>query len=157
MIGAVANGGAFYKPTLIKQTRNRETGETISFSSELWRRTTFDADVLEEVRRALLGVTSEPRGTAHGAATPLASVAGKTGTAQVIAQKVAGRKLSAKTEDHAWFVAYAPADRPRIAVAIVVENGGHGGSAAAPVAKKVIEAFMKNEESMKHAGTQTIR
>ena len=68
-------------------------------------------------------------------------MAGKTGTAQVIAQKVAGRKLSANTQDHAWFVAYAPADNPKIAVAVVVEHGGHGGSAAAPVAKKVIEEY----------------
>ena len=50
-----------------------------------------------------------------------------------------------------------PADKPKIAVAVLVEHGGHGGSAAAPIAKKVIEAFMKNEESMKHAGSQTIR
>jgi penicillin-binding protein 2 len=78
-------------------------------------------------------------------------VAGKTGTAQVIEQKVAGGKLSATTQDHAWFVGYAPANDPKIAVAVVVEHGGHGGAAAAPVAKKVIEEFMK------HAGTKTAR
>jgi penicillin-binding protein 2 len=157
MIGAIANGGMFYRPTLLKLTRNRETGVTRSFPPERMNRIILDPKTLDEVRKALLGVTSEPGGTAHGAATPLATVAGKTGTAQVIAQKVPGRKLSGKTQDHAWFVAYAPADKPRIAVAVLVEHGGHGGSAAAPVAKKVIEAFMKNEESMKHAGSQTIR
>jgi penicillin-binding protein 2 len=98
------------------------------------------------VQSALVGVVNEPGGTAHGAATPLAMVAGKTGTAQVIAQKVAGRKLSEETSDHAWFVAYAPVDHPKIAVAVVVEHGGHGGSAAAPVAKKVIEEYLKNVE-----------
>jgi penicillin-binding protein 2 len=157
MIGVVANAGVFYRPRLLKMTRNRETGETEHFSSpEVLKRISLDPKALELVQKALLGVTSETRGTAHGAATPLASVAGKTGTAQVIAQKVAGRKLSAHTEDHAWFVAYAPFDNPKIAVAVLVEHGGHGGSAAAPIAKKVIEAFMKNEESMKH-GSQTIR
>jgi penicillin-binding protein 2 len=157
MMSAVANGGSFYRPTLLKWTRNRETGETKAFSSEPTKKINLDPVALEEVRRALLGVTSEPGGTAHGAATPLATVAGKTGTAQVIAQKVPGRKLSEKTGDHAWFVAYAPADHPKIAVAVLVEHGGHGGSTAAPVAKKVIEAYMKNEEYMKNAGSQTIR
>jgi penicillin-binding protein 2 len=157
MMSAVANGGSFYRPTLLKSTRNRETGETKAFSSEPTKKINLDPVALEEVRRALLGVTSEPGGTAHGAATPLATVAGKTGTAQVIAQKVPGRKLSEKTGDHAWFVAYAPADHPKIAVAVVVEHGGHGGSTAAPVAKKVIEAYMKNEEYMKNVGSAAVR
>lgn len=157
MISAVANGGSFYHPTLLKWTRNRETGETKAFSSEPKRKINLDPVALDEVRRALLGVTSEPGGTAHGAATPLATVAGKTGTAQVIAQKIPGRKLSEKTGDHAWFVAYAPADHPKIAVAVLVEHGGHGGSAAAPVAKNVIEAYMKNEEYMKNAGPAPVR
>jgi len=157
MMSAVANGGSFYRPTLLKWTRNRETGETKAFSSEPKKKINLDPVALEEVRRALLGVTSEPGGTAHGAATPLATVAGKTGTAQVIAQKVPGRKLSEKTGDHAWFVAYAPADHPKIAVAVVVEHGGHGGSTAAPVAKKVIEAYMKNEEYMKNVGPAASR
>jgi penicillin-binding protein 2 len=91
-------------------------------------------------------VVNEPGGTAHAAATPLATVAGKTGTAQVIAQKVSGRKLSDETKDHAWFVGFAPVGNPKIAVAVVVEHGGHGGSAAAPIAKKVIEEYLKNVE-----------
>jgi len=157
MIGAVANGGSFYRPSLIRMTKNRETGETKNFPPELKRTVTLDPAALAEVRSALLGVTSEPHGTAHGAATPLASVAGKTGTAQVIAQKVPGRGVTRDTQDHAWFVAYAPADNPKIAVAVLVEHGGHGGSAAAPVAKKVIEAFMRNEEGMKHAGQTAAR
>ncbi|HEY6010777.1 MAG TPA: penicillin-binding protein 2 [Nitrospirota bacterium] len=147
MIGAVANGGYFYRPTLLRQSRNRETGEVKTFSSERTGRVRLDPAVLEQVRSALAGVVAEPGGTAHGAATPLATVAGKTGTAQVIAQKVAGRKLSEKQSDHAWFIAYAPVEQPRIAVAVVVEHGGHGGSAAAPVARKVIEEFMKNADA----------
>jgi penicillin-binding protein 2 len=151
MIGAVANGGVFYQPMLLKRTRNRVTGAEKVFAPREKRRTVFKPEALEAVRSALLGVTSEAGGTAHGAATPLAPVAGKTGTAQVIEQKVAGGKLSATTQDHAWFVGYAPANDPKIAVAVVVEHGGHGGAAAAPVAKKVIEEFMK------HAGTKTAR
>jgi len=151
MIGAVANGGVFYQPMLLKRTRNRVTGAEKVFAALEKRRAVFKPEALEAVRSALLGVTSEAGGTAHGAATPLAPVAGKTGTAQVIEQKVAGGKLTESTQDHAWFVAYAPANDPKIAVAVVVEHGGHGGAAAAPVAKKVIEEYLK------HAGTKTAR
>lgn len=146
MISAVANDGTLYQPSLLKQTRNRETGAVNEYSSEHKETITLDAHALREVRSALAGVVAEPGGTGHAAATPLGAVAGKTGTAQVIAQKVAGRKLSAATGDHAWFVAYAPVENPKIAVAVVVEHGGHGGSAAAPVAKKVIEEYLKNAQ-----------
>jgi penicillin-binding protein 2 len=146
MMSAVANGGRFFRPLLLKQTRNRETGEVKVVSPEHTGSVTLDPNVLREVRSALAGVVNEPGGTAHAAATPLAMVAGKTGTAQVVAQKVSGRKLSDETKDHAWFVAFAPVENPKIAVAVVVEHGGHGGSAAAPIAKKVIEEYLKNVE-----------
>ena len=146
MIGAVANGGYFYRPNLLKQTRNRETGAVTAYSTDRWGKISLDERALTLVREALAGVVNEPGGTGHGAQTRLAKVAGKTGTAQVIAQKVAGRKLSESTQDHAWFVAYAPVDNPRIAVAVLVEHGGHGGAAAAPIARKVIEEYLKNAE-----------
>jgi penicillin-binding protein 2 len=146
MMSVIANGGHFYRPVLLKQTRNRETGVVKVFSSEHKRKISIDPQALQQVRDALAGVVAEPGGTGHGAATRLATVAGKTGTAQVIAQKVAGAKLSEATQDHAWFVAYAPVDHPKIAVAVLVEHGGHGGSAAAPIAKKVIEEYLKNAD-----------
>ncbi len=147
MIAAIANGGLFYRPHLLEQTRNRETGIVKRFSPELRGKVAIDPKVLEELRSALVGVVNEPDGTAHAAGTPLAVVAGKTGTAQVVAQKVPGRRLGVKEQDHAWFVSYAPADNPKIAVAVLVEHGGHGGGAAAPVARKVIEEYMKNAGS----------
>lgn len=150
MISAIANGGYFYRPTLLKMTRNRETGAVTTFSPERKNRIVLDPNALEEVRRGLTGVVNEPGGTAHGAQNPFAIVAGKTGTAQVITQKIPGRKLSEKTQDHAWFIAYAPVDDPKIAVAVLVEHGGHGGGAAAPVARRVIEEYMKN------AGPKTV-
>ncbi len=147
LIGAVANGGVFYRPNLVLQTRNRETGTVTQTSPERKGRAVIDSAALDEVRKALIGVVSEPGGTGHGALTPIATVAGKTGTAQVIAQKEPGKKLSGKTQDHAWFIAYAPVENPRIAVAVLVEHGGHGGGAAAPIARRVIEEYMKNVES----------
>ncbi len=147
MISAVANGGYLYQPVLLKQTKDRETGEVKNFAASQQKQAiSLNEEVLEEVRQALVGVVNEPGGTGHGAQTPLATVAGKTGTAQVVAQKVAGRTLSESTRDHAWFVAYAPVEKPKIAVAVLVEHGGHGGAAAAPVAKRVIEEYLKNVE-----------
>ena len=63
-------------------------------------------------------------------------IGGKTGTAQV-----ASRESGIKDEDHAWFAAYAPADKPQIVMAVILENGGHGGAAAAPVARKIFAAY----------------
>lgn len=150
IMSVIANGGDFYQPQLLKKSRDRETGAEKIYPSVKKRRLVFDPVALEEVRRGLIGVTTEPGGTAHGAATPLGTVAGKTGTAQVIAQKIPGQKLTGKTQDHAWFIAYAPADKPSIAVSVIVEHGGHGGAAAAPIARKVIEEYLKN------AGPKTI-
>ena len=84
------------------------------------------------------------KGTARTAKSSLVSIAGKTGTAQVVALQADSKKEQPKAfKDHAWFVAYAPLDHPRIAVAVVVEHMGHGGSAAAPLAKMLIEAFIQ--------------
>jgi penicillin-binding protein 2 len=144
MISTVANGGTVFRPHLLKETRNRETGKIKMFEPEVVSRLRLDPTALDEVRRALVGVVNEPGGTAHRAQSEFAVVAGKTGTAQVIAQKIPGTRLTERTQDHAWFVAYAPADNPKIAVAVLVEHGGHGGGAAAPVAKQVIEEYLKN-------------
>jgi penicillin-binding protein 2 len=151
LMSVVANGGIFYRPRLLKETRNRETGEITTPAPERLNKIMLDPAALDEVRKALVGVVNEPGGTAHAAQNAFAMVAGKTGTAQVIAQKVPGRKLSEKTQDHAWFIGYAPADNPKIAIAVLVEHGGHGGGAAAPVARQVIEEYMKN------AGPATVR
>lgn len=150
LMSVIANGGDFYQPQILKRSRNRETGDVETYEPVKERSFSFDPEALEEVRSALIGVTTEPGGTAHAAATPLGVVAGKTGTAQVIAQKIPGMKLTERTRDHAWFIAYAPADDPQIAVSVLIEHGGHGGGAAAPVAKKVIEEYLK-----KNAGKKT--
>jgi len=146
LMSLVANGGYFYRPMLLRQSRNRETGVVTTYSPELRNKVTIDANALEVVRKALAGVVAEPGGTGHAAQTPMATVAGKSGTSQVIAQKVAGRHLAELSRDHAWFIAYAPVENPKIAVAVIVEHGGHGGSAAAPIARRVIEEYLKNAE-----------
>jgi penicillin-binding protein 2 len=94
------------------------------------------------IKDALSGVVNEPRGTGSKARIEGLTVAGKTGTAQVISAKAATAvKNPDDWDDHAWFVAFAPAEDPKIVVSVLIEHGGHGGSTAAPIAKKVIEAF----------------
>jgi penicillin-binding protein 2 len=75
-------------------------------------------------------------------------VAGKTGTAQVVHQgdsKIPESQIPWEKRDHAWFVCYAPARAPEIAVVVLIEHGGHGGSVAAPVAKKIMEAYFQGK------------
>src|SRR5690606_25609913 len=109
-----------------------------------------DAAHWEAVHAAMVGVTTEPRGTARAAlAGTLHRVAGKTGTAQVFtvaqSEKYNEDEIDEALRDHGLFVAYAPAEDPRIAVAVVVENGGGGSRAAAPVAKRVLDAYFRGE------------
>jgi penicillin-binding protein 2 len=101
---------------------------------------------VERLHKALVDVVQGPRGTGGAARSSLVEIAGKTGTAQVIEMKGAylkSEQLAHFHRDHAWFVAYAPAQNPRIALVVLVEHGGHGGDAAAPMAKKVIEKYME--------------
>jgi penicillin-binding protein 2 len=105
----------------------------------------FRATHLDLVRRAMRRVVSDPHGTARKAEVEGFAVAGKTGTAQVVRLARDGAydtdTIPWEQQDHALFICYAPFESPEIAVAVVVEHGGHGGSTAAPVARRVIEAY----------------
>jgi penicillin-binding protein 2 len=94
------------------------------------------------VHDALIGVVEEPRGTGGRARVPGMRVAGKTGTAQVVhlqhTEDLEEDEVPVRYRDHAWFVAFAPAEAPQIVVAVLNEHGGHGGSAAAPIAQRVL-------------------
>ncbi len=104
----------------------------------------LDEKQWEAVKKALTGVVQDAGGTAHRSSIPGISISGKTGTAQVVSYDKFGRKARSKlTEDHAWFVAYAPSEKPEIAIAVMVEHGGHGGAAAAPVAKAVLQKYFE--------------
>jgi cell division protein FtsI/penicillin-binding protein 2 len=99
----------------------------------------IDPSILEKIKKSMVGVVDDPRGTGHKAALPETSgvvVGGKTGTAQV-----GSREGGVREEDHAWFAGYAPADNPQIVVVALVENGGHGGVAAAPIARDMLMSF----------------
>jgi penicillin-binding protein 2 len=108
------------------------------------------------IREALAGVVTE--GTGGRAKSSLVTIGGKTGTAQTAALRTGPEKdIPKKFRDHAWFVAFAPVESPKIAVAVLAEHMGHGGSAAAPLAKELIETYIKlaAAKPSTHPGTST--
>jgi penicillin-binding protein 2 len=96
-------------------------------------------ETLRLVQQTLWGVVHEPKGTGWRARLDGVGIAGKTGTVQVIAHSPKGDKLPERLRDHGWFVAYAPVERPQLAMVIFGEHGGRGGSAYAPIARRIVE------------------
>jgi penicillin-binding protein 2 len=142
MIGTVAMGGDRYRPRYIREIRGRD-GTTTTAEPVAADHVAVSPRTFALLRDALKGVVVEPGGTGRAARSTVADIAGKTGTAQVAAMAPGSRgSKAAHLQDHAWFVAFAPADAPRIAVTVLVEHGGHGGSVAAPIAKHVIETYL---------------
>jgi len=142
----LANDGVAFQPHLVKEVRSSRPGESRFIASKPLYNLNIDSRHLDLVKRAMVGVT-QPGGTAVYASlgTPY-RIAGKTGTAQVIAmkqgEKYDAEKIDERHRDHAWFIAFAPAEKPMIALALLVENGGHGGGTAAPIARKVMDYYL---------------
>ncbi|MFQ5903752.1 MAG: penicillin-binding protein 2 [Candidatus Binatia bacterium] len=144
LMAAVANGGTLYRPWFVRKVESLDGTLIREYGPEEIRSLTLKESTLEHVRSALRDVVNSGPGTGGGARSDLIEIAGKTGTAQVAEMRggvVKSEQLPYSIRDHAWFVAYAPAERPEIAVVTLVEHGGHGGSAAAPLAKRVIEEY----------------
>lgn len=149
MMAAVANGGKLYRPRLVNKVESVDGATVREYGPELIRAIELKPETLTRVHNALADVVGGAGGTGGAARSQLIAIAGKTGTAQVIEMKGAylkSEQLSQFQRDHAWFVAYAPAQNPRVAIAVLVEHGGHGGAAAAPMAKKVFEKFVEVEK-----------
>ena len=128
VIAAIANDGIIYPPHLIKE-------KTVSPFAVIG-----DKKYIHLIKKALRDVVRTSNGTGKDAASYLISIAGKTGTAQVVSMKKFSKSIK-KYRDHAWFVAFAPYEEPNVAMSVLVEHGGHGGSTCAPLAKKVAEAY----------------
>ena len=143
---AFANNGDRLTPRLVKDMTDSQQSESLAISTEHHPVSISNKRNWSEVHDAMVNVTEGKRGTAKRIRTPLYRIAGKTGTAQVFSVKqneeYDEEKIAKKFRDHALFVAYAPADAPQIAVAVIVENGGHGGSTAAPIARKLMDAYL---------------
>ena len=152
LIATVAMSGVRYQPHLIKAIRDRTTGRLFEFPPVQIGKVELADETYSAIRQALSGVVSEPHGTGAAARSKMVSIGGKTGTAQVVEVKpgVETKSLPLEFQDHAWFIAYAPVENPKIAVAVLVEHGGHGGETAAPPAKRIIEEYLKNAGSEVH-------
>lgn len=154
---AVANGGILYKPRLVKRIES-EDGQTVSEILPVTERVLpISKKNIDILRDALWGVVNEPHGTGWALKREERDVCGKTGTAQVISMKEDeeenedGDDVPYRYRDHALFVCFAPYKDPQIAVLVVVEHGGHGGSTAAPVARRIIDQFF-NHQPERHRG-----
>ena len=147
MTAAVANGGTVLQPILIKKVENWRGEELLDSERVVTNTVHLRPGNLAAVRRGLDAVVNAPRGTGWASRVDGIRVAGKTGTAQVVRLKSDEEREKIEKEelyrfrDHALFVAYAPAEAPEIAIAVVVEHGGSGGSTAAPIARNILETY----------------
>ncbi len=145
-VGALATG-YLRRPTLIKQIVNSATGKVEVPPRTPPEKLDFDPSVLETIRKFSINVVNDRSGTGKRAALPGITVAGKTGTAQAAA--LGKENLGELFKDHAWFISFAPAEDPKIAMAVMVENSGHGGEFAAPISKEVMTVFFRKNGMLK--------
>ncbi|PYT17284.1 MAG: penicillin-binding protein 2 [Acidobacteria bacterium] len=145
---AIGNGGTLYRPHLLLSREVREGIEEDERQDHVIRRVELRPRTLEVIRDAMWGVVNED-GTGGRAKIAGRDICAKTGTAQVFraSRDIDADKLPKDKRDHAWFVGFAPKDNPRIAWAVFVQNGGHGGTTAAPIARAVLERFFQKLDS----------
>jgi len=134
-MAAVANGGVLWRPRLVQRVERPGQGVVWSDAGEVNGHVELSPAVWAFLRHALWGVVNDG-GTGGGARIPGLDIAGKTGTAQMIAKSKA-----ALGQDHAWFAAFAPVREPEVVVVVLVERGGKGGQVAAPIARKILNAI----------------
>jgi len=128
---ALVNGGTVYQPHLLREIRSPE-GRSTQNAKTVLSHLPFSSSTLEILKEGLVEAVNSPYGTGGLARIPDIMVGGKTGTAQ-----------NPHGREHAWFVGFAPADHPQIVVAVLIEQAGHGGTYAAPIARRIIERYLK--------------
>ncbi|MDX1774971.1 MAG: penicillin-binding protein 2 [Desulfobulbales bacterium] len=157
MTATLANGGTLYKPYLVEKLIDPEGRIIKEFGPVIDVELVGMEKYLDLIRDGLVGAVNDKHGTGKEAQLQDVTVAGKTGTAQVVTmekfKEVDEEDVLYKHRDHAWFTSYAPAENPEIAVTVLVEHGGHGGSAAAPVAKKVLQRYFMKKNGL-HSGNR---
>jgi len=146
MISTVANEGTVYRPFLVKRIVDTDGKTLKEFKPEIIGRIGISADKFRLVKQGLFAVVNESGGTGAMARLNDVRVAGKTGTSQVVKLRDSKRGIPYQFRDHALFVAFAPYDKPEIAVAVVVEHGEHGGSVAAMIAGRILRAYFDGKK-----------
>src|SRR5262249_45434380 len=140
-LSGLIEGGRLPTPHLFLGSHDPATGQKLKFSASPKQGPTLDPEKLAIVKSGMWGVLNEPGGTAYGSRPPGVEAGGKTGTAQVVGKETTIKAgVDRKTlQDHAWFAGFAPIDDPQMVVVVFVEHGGHGSSAAAPLARDLFE------------------
>lgn len=152
MTAAIASDGKVMRPYVVSRVEDFDGNILKENSPELLHEAAIDRDDFEAVKQGMVAVVNERKGTGWASHLKDVTVAGKTGTAQVIRmksdeeeEKIKDEDIEYKHRDHALFVSYAPAEAPEIAIAVVVEHGRHGSTAAAPVSKAILDAYFSKE------------
>lgn len=151
MIATVANEGTIYRPYIVKRIVDTDGKPLKETKSEIIGKASFSKESYRLVKQGLFSVVNDPGGTGAQARLYDVKVAGKTGTSQVVKLRDSKQGTPYKYRDHALFVAFAPFEKPEIAVAVVVEHGEHGGSAAAPIAGRILRAYFDGKKPVQKA------
>ncbi len=153
-VATIANSGVVYRPHLVNYVENARTGERTYIEPRPVQTLPIKPEHMEFIRHAMAGVNKEGTGARSFAGAAYLS-AGKTGTAQVIGIKQTERldavRAHERLRDHALFIAFAPVESPRIALAVVVENSGFGARFAAPIARQVLDYYLLGKEPARPA------
>ena len=163
LTSAIANNGSLYQPQVVRRVETADGMEIENIESVVTGNLTISPQTMDIVKRGLWEVVNTKKGTARGIKLKQYSISGKTGTAQLVTTREpkAGEEnkdsLFEQNLPHAWFVAYAPSEAPRIAVAVIVEHGEHGSTAAAPIAKELIKTYLDKEAQQKLTAEEEAR
>ena len=143
----IANRGSAFRPHLVRAIENIKTGElTYTSTEEINNLQHIKQEHWDIIHQGMVAVVNERRGTAYGIFQPNVSVAGKTGSSQVFSiDKSSTKEIPEELKDHGLFIGFAPLEKPKIALTIIVENGGGGRVSAAPVAEKIMQAILNSE------------
>ena len=149
MISTIASGGLLVRPYLVKRIEDYDGRLIQEFFPEVIKKIKIEPEVLRNIKEGLRGVVHEAHGTGRRARLKNVIVAGKTGTAQVVAMKDSDEidpeeETPYSHRDHAWFVAFAPYENPEVAVSVIIEHGGHGGATAAPIAGGILKTYFSH-------------
>lgn len=143
-MAAIANGGTLVKPHLVRGMR-RADGGIVLFSPPAGEPTGIEDDILRDVRQGLWGVV-HAGGTAPRANIPEISIAGKTGTAQVVAKRYWREDMPEELRHHVWFVCFAPTENPEVALTVFVEHGENSSRVAVPIATEFLRAYASRKQ-----------
>ena len=146
MVATIANGGLLSRPYLVKKIEDSEGKVIQEFFPKIIKNVEIDPEILKYLKEGMRGVVYEAHGTGHRARLKNIVVSGKTGTAQVVGMKDSEdidpeAEIPYSFRDHAWFIAFAPHEKPEVAVSVIIEHGGHGGATAAPIARQILETY----------------